>query len=113
MDLKRMSQDFDVHISLNRHSKSLALQVEGARSGVRGLVEHIASISQVRSISARPPRSFNLYLHKTFIPQEFDLPSPMRIPPDMIERISRLSQAFVEDVSEAPGKVCDTVEHLV
>ena len=36
-----------------------------------------------------------------------------RIPPDMIERISRLSQAFVEDVPEAPGKVCDTVEHLV
>ena len=62
---------------------------------------------------SHPLRSFDSYLHKTFIPQEFDLPSPMRIPPDMIERISRLSQAFVEDVSEAPGKVCDTVEHLV
>ncbi len=42
-----MSQDYDVHISLKRLSKSLALRVEGTRSGVREITEHIASMSQV------------------------------------------------------------------
>ena len=50
MDLKRMSQDYDVHISLKRLPKSLALRVEGTRSGVREITEHIATMSQVYAV---------------------------------------------------------------
>ena len=47
MDLKRMSQDYDVHISLKRLPKSLALRVEGTRSGVREIRDHITTMSRV------------------------------------------------------------------
>ncbi|EJF66990.1 hypothetical protein DICSQDRAFT_47839 [Dichomitus squalens LYAD-421 SS1] len=57
MDLKRMSQDFDVHISLKRRGKLLALRAEGTRSGVRELFEHIAVIGRVRSIIMFSARS--------------------------------------------------------
>ncbi|KAI1793876.1 hypothetical protein LXA43DRAFT_998751 [Ganoderma leucocontextum] len=93
MDLKRMSQDYDVHISLKRLPKSLALRVEGTRSGVREISEHIASMSQ------------------SFTSNTFDLLSPTPIPPDMIERISRLSQAFIEDIPNSPGKVRITAKN--
>lgn len=43
-----MSQDYDVHISMR--AKPLALRVEGTRSSVKELTEHILSLKLVRAI---------------------------------------------------------------
>ncbi|KAI0361269.1 hypothetical protein OH77DRAFT_1585401 [Trametes cingulata] len=85
MDLLRLSKDYDVHISLRQ--KPMALRVEGTRSSLRKLTEHINS------------------LKKSFIEATFDLPLPVAIPPDLVQRISRIASAYLENVPSSPGKV--------
>ncbi|RDX50400.1 hypothetical protein OH76DRAFT_1380349 [Lentinus brumalis] len=84
-DLLRISQDYNVHISLRQ--KPLGLSVEGSRASVRELTEHLLAVKQ------------------TFVEEWFTLPSPMPIPTDMVPRISRLAQAYLENISASPGTV--------
>ncbi|KAI0721316.1 hypothetical protein C8T65DRAFT_800472 [Cerioporus squamosus] len=84
-DLLRLSQDYNVHISLRQ--KPLGLRVEGARASVRELTEHLLAVKQ------------------SFVEESFTLPSPIPIPTDMVPRISRLAQAFLENVPGNPGTV--------
>lgn len=42
---------------------------------------------------------------QTFVEEWFTLPSPMPIPTDMVPRISRLAQAYLENISASPGTV--------
>ncbi|KAI0652194.1 hypothetical protein C8Q79DRAFT_1114986 [Trametes meyenii] len=84
-DLLRLSKDFDVHISLRR--QPMALRIEGTRGTLKELADHI------------------IVLRKSFMEEEYDLPSPIAIPPDMIQRISRLAAAYLENVSSSPGKL--------
>ena len=48
-DLLRLSQDYDVHISLRQ--KPMALRVEGTRAAVRQLTEHVLETKKVRQIT--------------------------------------------------------------
>ncbi|RPD81969.1 hypothetical protein L226DRAFT_528177 [Lentinus tigrinus ALCF2SS1-7] len=84
-DLLRMAQDYNVHISLRQ--RPLGLQVDGARASVRELSEHLLAIKQ------------------NFVEEKFTLPSPVPIPPDMIQRISRLAQAYLANVASSPGTI--------
>ncbi|KAI0715276.1 hypothetical protein C8Q76DRAFT_730142 [Earliella scabrosa] len=84
-DLLRMSQDYDVHISLRQ--KPMALRVEGTRAAVRQLTEHVLETKQA------------------FTEEVFELPIHAPIPPDMVQRISRLAQAYLENVPSSPGQI--------
>ncbi|KAH9847395.1 hypothetical protein C2E23DRAFT_890069 [Lenzites betulinus] len=84
-DLLRLSKDYDVHISLRR--KPMALRVEGTQGALRDLTEHI------------------LQLKQGFVEELYDLPSPVAIPQDMVQRISRLASAYLENVPTTPGKL--------
>ncbi|KAI0830635.1 hypothetical protein BC628DRAFT_1416167 [Trametes gibbosa] len=84
-DLLRLSKDYDVHISLRRNP--MALRVEGTQGALRDLTEHILTLKQ------------------GFVEELYDLPSPVAIPQDMVQRISRLASAYLENVSSAPGKL--------
>ncbi|KAI0756684.1 hypothetical protein C8Q80DRAFT_1129927 [Daedaleopsis nitida] len=85
VDLLRMSQDYDVHISLRQ--KPMALRIEGTRTAVKEVIEHITSTK------------------KTFMEEKFDLPTPTPIPADMVPRISRIAQAYLENIESSPGKI--------
>ncbi|EIW64440.1 uncharacterized protein TRAVEDRAFT_33225 [Trametes versicolor FP-101664 SS1] len=84
-DLLRLSKDFDVHISLRR--EPMALQVEGSRGALRDIAERL------------------LILKKSFVEETYDLPFSVAIPQDMVQRISRLASAYLENVPSTPGKV--------
>ncbi|KAI0673458.1 hypothetical protein C8Q78DRAFT_1076468 [Trametes maxima] len=84
-DLLRLSKDFDVHISLRR--QPMALRIEGTRGTLKELADHI------------------VVLRKSFMEEVYDLPSPIAIPPDMIQRISRLAAAYIENVPSSPGQL--------
>ncbi|KAI8980691.1 hypothetical protein BD414DRAFT_444068 [Trametes punicea] len=85
MDLLRLSKEYDVHISMQR--KPMALRVEGTRRSLRGLGERIYSLKQ------------------SFITETYNLPSPTPIPLGLVQRISRLASAYVENDPSSPGKV--------
>ncbi|KAI0639727.1 hypothetical protein C8Q77DRAFT_1082595 [Trametes polyzona] len=84
-DLLRLSKVYDVHISLRR--KPMALRIEGTRGSIRDLTQHILDLKQ------------------NFIEEIYDLPSPVAIPSDMVQRISRLASAYLENVPKSPGKL--------
>ncbi|KAI0660400.1 hypothetical protein C8Q70DRAFT_975197 [Cubamyces menziesii] len=84
-DLLRLSKEYDVHISLRR--KPMGLRVEGTRGSLRGLAEHIDT------------------LKKSFVQETYTLPLPVPIPAGLVQRISRLSSAYLENDPECPGKL--------
>ncbi|KAI0778503.1 hypothetical protein BD413DRAFT_509737 [Trametes elegans] len=84
-DLLRLSKDYDVHISLQQNP--MALRVEGYHGRVQELGERIFT------------------LKKGFIEDTYDLPSSVAIPQDMVQRISRLASAYIENDPSAPGKL--------
>lgn len=77
-DLLEMSLAYNVHISLA--SNPLALRVEGVHNALNRLTEHLASVRQ------------------RIVSEEYRLHSNTSLSSDMIQRISRLSGAFVENV---------------
>ncbi|EIN14190.1 hypothetical protein PUNSTDRAFT_56632 [Punctularia strigosozonata HHB-11173 SS5] len=83
-DLLQMSIDFNVHISVS--TSPLALRVEGVRKSMRALTTHIQA------------------LKTTFVEGTFDLPTPVPLPESLVQRISRISAAFIENVDNG-GKV--------
>ncbi|KAI0331950.1 hypothetical protein GY45DRAFT_1299916 [Cubamyces sp. BRFM 1775] len=84
-DLLRLSKEYDVHISLRR--KPMGLRVEGTRGSLRGLAEHIDA------------------LKKSFVQETYTLPIPAPIPPSLVQRISRLSGAYLENDPQSPGQL--------
>ncbi|KAL4064925.1 hypothetical protein V8B97DRAFT_2010607 [Scleroderma yunnanense] len=83
-DLLQLSIQYNVHISLA--SGPLALQVEGLRGVLKQLTEHIDT------------------LKKDIKHEIFDLPTRRSIPPDLVQRISRLAGAYVENYG-SEGKI--------
>ncbi|KAG9314451.1 hypothetical protein JVU11DRAFT_5248 [Chiua virens] len=76
-DLLQLSMQYNVHISLT--ASPLALRVEGLRGSLKGLSEYISS------------------LKKSIIDEIFELPTGRPVQPDMLQRISRLAGAYVEN----------------
>ncbi|KAH0838390.1 major facilitator superfamily domain-containing protein [Lanmaoa asiatica] len=76
-DLLQLSMQYNVHISLT--SNPLALRVEGLRGSLKALTEHISS------------------LKKGIIDEIFELPTGRPVRPDLLQRISRLAGAYVEN----------------
>ncbi|KAI9060624.1 hypothetical protein FKP32DRAFT_1656045 [Trametes sanguinea] len=85
MDLLRLSEEYDVHISLQR--KPMALRVEGTRASLKDLGERLWNIK------------------KSFVEETYYLPSPAPIPSELVQRISRLASAYVENDPSVRGKV--------
>ncbi|CDO78228.1 hypothetical protein BN946_scf184726.g3 [Trametes cinnabarina] len=85
MDLLRLSKEYDVHISLQR--KPMALHVEGTRGSLKELGERIYNLKQ------------------SFVEETCRLPSQTPIPPELVQRVSRLASAYVENVPSNPGTV--------
>ncbi|KAI0931918.1 hypothetical protein AcV5_004709 [Taiwanofungus camphoratus] len=83
-DLLQMSMEYNVHISLVAHP--LALRVEGLRGSLKQLNEHITS------------------LKKDILEETLELPAMTPIRSDMVQRISRLAGAYLENIGSR-GKV--------
>ncbi|KAH7911939.1 hypothetical protein BJ138DRAFT_1062086 [Hygrophoropsis aurantiaca] len=83
-DLLQLSMQYNVHISLE--SNPLALRVEGLRGALKELAEHMSS------------------LKKGIIEEIAELPTNRPIRQDLIQRISRLAGAYVENLGYK-GKV--------
>lgn len=83
-DLLQLSMQYNVHISLT--SNPLALRVEGLRGTMKQLTEHLSE------------------LKKGIIDEIVELPSKQPIRQDLVQRISRLAGAFVENLGHK-GKI--------
>ncbi|PCH33832.1 hypothetical protein WOLCODRAFT_62495 [Wolfiporia cocos MD-104 SS10] len=86
-DLLDMSVAFNVHISLV--SKPLGLRVEGIKAALKQISEHIGDVK------------------KSIIEESVQLPTEAPIRPDMVQRISRLAGAFLQN-SDDKGTVRTT-----
>lgn len=94
-DLLEMSLTYNVHISLTTHP--LALRVEGFRGSLKRLTEHIESVKQVCTTSD----AFVTYAHcfaQSIVHETYQLPTKVRIPQDIVQQISRLAGAFLENM---------------
>ncbi|KAF8140133.1 hypothetical protein EV363DRAFT_1151759 [Boletus edulis] len=89
-DLLQLSTQYNVHISLT--SNPLALRVEGLRGSLKGLTEYISS------------------LKKGIIDEIFELPTGRPVGQDLLQRISRLAGAYVENHGHR-GKVRICAKH--
>ncbi|KAG2044734.1 hypothetical protein BDR03DRAFT_937124 [Suillus americanus] len=83
-DLLQLSMKYNVHISLA--SNPLALRVEGLRGTMKQLTEHLSE------------------LKKGIIDEIVELPSKQPIRQDLVQRISRLAGAYVENLGHK-GKI--------
>ncbi|KDQ63655.1 hypothetical protein JAAARDRAFT_169728 [Jaapia argillacea MUCL 33604] len=83
-DLLQLSIQYNVHISLA--SNPLALRVEGLRGALKDISERIVS------------------LKKGIAEETLQLPSKTPLPQDLVQRISRLAGAYIENVG-GKGKV--------
>ncbi|KIK40011.1 hypothetical protein CY34DRAFT_289306 [Suillus luteus UH-Slu-Lm8-n1] len=83
-DLLQLSMQYNVHISLA--SNPLALRVEGLRGTMKQLTEHLSE------------------LKKGIIDEIVELPSKQPIRQDLVQRISRLAGAYVENLGHK-GKI--------
>ncbi|KAG2159969.1 uncharacterized protein EDB93DRAFT_1196743 [Suillus bovinus] len=83
-DLLQLSMQYNVHISLA--SNPLALRVEGFRGTMKQLTEHLSE------------------LKKGIIDEIIELPSKQPIRQDLVQRISRLAGAYVENLGHK-GKI--------
>ncbi|KAG0708968.1 hypothetical protein DFH29DRAFT_889946 [Suillus ampliporus] len=83
-DLLQLSMQYNVHISLA--SNPLALRVEGLRGAMKQLTEHLSE------------------LKKGIIDEIVELPSKQPIRQDLVQRISRLAGAYVENLGHK-GKI--------
>lgn len=83
-DLLQLSMRYNVHISLA--SNPLALRVEGLRGTMKQLTEHLSE------------------LKKGIIDEIVELPSKQPIRQDLVQRISRLAGAYVENLGHK-GKI--------
>lgn len=83
-DLLQLSMQYNVHISLA--SSPLALRVEGLRGTMKQLTEHLSE------------------LKKGIIDEIVELPSKQPIRQDLVQRISRLAGAYVENLGHK-GKI--------
>ncbi|EGN97497.1 hypothetical protein SERLA73DRAFT_75173 [Serpula lacrymans var. lacrymans S7.3] len=77
-DLLQLSMQYNVHISLT--SDPLALRVEGLRGSLKQLSEHIS------------------LLKKDIVEEVVELPVKRPIRHDLLQRISRLANAYVENI---------------
>ncbi|KAG2149896.1 hypothetical protein BD769DRAFT_1409087 [Suillus cothurnatus] len=83
-DLLQLSMQYNVHISLA--SNPLALRVEGLRGTMKRLTEHLGEMK------------------KGIIDEIVELPSKQPIRQDLVQRISRLAGAYVENLGHK-GKI--------
>ncbi|KAG2350473.1 hypothetical protein BDR05DRAFT_993870 [Suillus weaverae] len=94
-DLLQLSMQYNVHISLA--SNPLALRVEGLRGTMKQLTEHLSE------------------LKKGIIDEIVELPSKQPIRQDLVQRISRLAGAYVENLGhkgKADTDKMDTAKRL-
>ncbi|CCL98990.1 uncharacterized protein FIBRA_00998 [Fibroporia radiculosa] len=86
-DLLEMSLEYNVHISLATHP--LALRVEGLRGALSKLSDHLTKVK------------------RSIIEEVFQLPTKIPIRPDMVQRISRLAEAYLENIgTEGMVRIC-------
>ncbi|KAG1755176.1 uncharacterized protein EDB91DRAFT_277723 [Suillus paluster] len=83
-DLLQLSMQYNVHISLA--SNPLALRVEGLRGAMKQLTEHLSEMK------------------RGIIDEIVELPSKRPIRQDLVQRISRLAGAYVENLGHK-GKI--------
>ncbi len=81
----------------------MALQVEGSRGALREVAERLLILKKVCCTEC--PLNKYLCSFQSFVEETYDLPFPVAIPPDMVQRISRLASAYLENVPSTPGKV--------
>lgn len=99
-DLFQLSMQYNVHISLT--SNPLSLLVEGLRGALNQLTEQINSLKEVSLLLAS---YFLLKISCQDVKHEiFELPTGRSIPQDLVQRISRLAGAYVEN-HDNQGKV--------
>lgn len=79
-DLLQLSRQFNVHISLDRNP--LSLRIEGLRGRSQNLVQKLRSLT------------------KDMVEDTFQMPIRTPIRPDLIQRISRLAGAYIENVGQ-------------
>ncbi|OBZ79285.1 hypothetical protein A0H81_00882, partial [Grifola frondosa] len=85
-DLLQMSMTYDVHISLRKNP--MAFKVEGLLVSLNELKAHLNK------------------LKSKIIDEVYELPIPKTaIPPDMVQRISRLAGAYIENIGTFSGKI--------
>ncbi|THH15179.1 hypothetical protein EW146_g5258 [Bondarzewia mesenterica] len=83
-DLLQLSMRYNVHISLTQNP--LALQVEGLRESLNGVQKHIKDLETM------------------IIEETFQVPTRQPIRRDLVQRISRIAGAFVENLG-TEGKI--------
>ncbi|OCH96202.1 hypothetical protein OBBRIDRAFT_883448 [Obba rivulosa] len=87
IDLLELSKQCNVHIALLTHP--LSLRVEGLRGALKRLRDRVTDIKE------------------SIVEVTFQLPSRQAIRPDMIQRISRLGGAYIENLdTEGKIKIC-------
>ncbi|KII93548.1 hypothetical protein PLICRDRAFT_171287 [Plicaturopsis crispa FD-325 SS-3] len=91
-DLLQLSLDFNVHISMT--PKPLALRAEGVRGSLKALTERIEELKE------------------DIVEDRFELPNRKPIRPELVQRISRIAGAYVENVGDVGQvRVCAKNEH--
>ncbi|KAI0068378.1 hypothetical protein BV25DRAFT_1846382 [Artomyces pyxidatus] len=83
-DLLNVSKAYNVHVSLT--DKPLALRVEGVRDSLKRVEEHLLEIK------------------KSILDESFVVPSKKPVRQDLLQRISRIVGAFMENI-DGEGKV--------
>lgn len=101
-DLLSLSKQYNVHISFSAHP--LSLKVEGLRGALDRLSKHIVEFKKVRSVSCGHPEFCAHPSVQNIEEKIFMLPAKKAISPDLLQRISRLSGAFTENLGG--GLVC-------
>lgn len=106
-----MSAEYNVHMSLTQNP--LALRVEGLRGSLKRLTEHISKLKKV-CIPCWDLFTFlsRLFYNEGIVEEVFASPLRRPISQDLVQRISRLTGAFVENVG-SKGKVCTLCQLLL
>jgi hypothetical protein len=106
IELLRMSQKYNVHISLR--ADPLQLQIEGVKQSVEKLRHHLTKRTEVRVKPLFLGHKFyvSFFRLQSIVEKIFELPTKAPIRPDLIQRLSRLADAFIQNVGEE-GQVSD------
>lgn len=114
-ELLEISNSFNVHIALTRipshelgkkESEIYRLQVEGVTTSLKALSSHITAVKNV----CRFPLIQQIHSSKVFprvqsiVEDVFDLPGRKTISQDLVQPISRLANAYVDNL-EGKGTV--------
>ncbi|KAH8102497.1 hypothetical protein BXZ70DRAFT_1006415 [Cristinia sonorae] len=84
-DLLELSREFNVHIALQQ--QPMALRVEGVRNSLRGITERIHS------------------LKRDILTKTVCLPNNTSIPDNLMQRISRTVDAYVQNIPNSPSRI--------